>query len=256
MGDLKARLRAGEVLVGTLVTLPSPEVAEILAHLGFDYLWIETEHAPMDFVHAQALIQAVGGRCPCLVRIPGRDEVWVKKALDIGASGIIVPHVRSASEAKLIVDWSLYPPDGRRSVGVARAHDYGMEFREYLGSANEELVIVIQAEHRQAVEHIDSIVAVPGIDAVLIGPFDLSGSLNVLGETDHPRVLEAVDRVRRTCQAACVPVGIFAADVSMAKRWLEQGFSLIALGMDTSFLWQSAQAALEAAREGTTGGGD
>jgi 2-keto-3-deoxy-L-rhamnonate aldolase RhmA len=236
------------------VTVPSLDVAEIMATVGFDYLWIETEHAPMGFAHAQALIQVVGGRCPCLVRIPDKREVWVKKALDIGCDGIIVPQVRSANEAREIVQWSLYPPDGQRSVGVSRAHGYGMAFGEYVSTVNDELVIVIQAEHVEAVRNIESIAAVPGIDAVLIGPFDLSGSLGVLGETDHPEVLKAIGRVRRACQAAGVPLGIFASDASMAKEYVEQGFSLIAVGMDAFFLWQSAQAVLEEVRGRTLKG--
>lgn len=227
-----------------------------MAGVGFDYLWIETEHAPMGLAHAQALIQAVAGRCPCLVRVPDRREVWIKKALDIGCDGIIVPQVRSATEARDIVRWSLYPPNGQRSVGVSRAHGYGMAFQEYINTVNDELVIVIQAEHVEAVQNIESIAAVPGIDAVLIGPFDLSGSLGVLGQIDHPRVLEAIETIRRGCDAAGVPLGIFASDASMAREYLEQGFSLIAVGMDAFFLWQSAQAALEEIRGRTLKGGD
>jgi len=253
--NLKTRLRGDEPLIGSLVTMPSLDVAEIMARVGFDYLWIETEHAPMGFVDAQALVQAVGGRCPCLVRIPDKCEVWVKKALDIGCDGIVVPQIRSAAEARQIVQWSLYPPDGQRSVGVSRAHGYGMAFRAYVSTVNDELVIVIQAEHVEAVQNIESIAAVPGIDAVLIGPFDLSGSLGVLGETSHPKVLEAIERVRLGCQAAGVPVGIFASDVAMARACIEKGFSLIALSMDAVFLWQSAQAALEEVRERTVKGG-
>lgn len=250
MDNLKTRLGAGEALVGSLVTLPSPDVAEMMARVGFDYLWIETEHAPMGFVEAQTLIQAVGGRCPCLVRIPDRQEVWVKKALDTGCDGIIVPQIRSAEEARQIVAWSLYPPEGQRSVGVSRAHGYGMAFRETVSTVNERLVIVLQVEHRDAVAHIASIAGVPGIDALLVGPYDLSGSLGVLGETDHPRVLEAIEEVRSACREAGVPPGIFAPDVPTARRYLGQGFSLIALGMDAFFLWQGAQAALGEVRGG------
>ncbi|MFW6115714.1 MAG: HpcH/HpaI aldolase family protein [Chloroflexota bacterium] len=252
---MKTRLGAGEPLVGSLVTLPSPDVAEIMARVGFDYLWIETEHAPMGFVHAQALIQAVGGRCPCLVRIPDKQEVWVKKALDTGCDGIIVPQIRSAREARQILAWSLYPPDGQRSVGVSRAHGYGMDFQEYVSTVNERLVVVLQVEHRNAVADVEAIAAVPGIDALLIGPYDLSGSLGVLGQTDHPRVLGAIGRVRTACLEAGVSLGIFASDVSMAKGYLEQEFALIALGMDAFFLWQGARAALEDVRGGDGEGG-
>ena len=248
MPNQKERIRAGEPLIGSLVTMPSLDVAEIMACIGFDYLWIETEHAPMDFVHAQSLIQAVGGRCPCLVRIPDKQEVWVKKALDIGCAGIVVPQIRSAAEARQVVEWSLYPPDGRRSVGVSRAHGYGMVFQHAIDSVNDELVIVLQAEHTDAVQNIASIAQVPGIDAVLIGPFDLSGSLGVLGEVDHPRVLEAIETVRHQCHAVGMPLGIFASNVEIAQEYLIQGFTLIALSMDTFFLWQSAQTALSEVR--------
>jgi 2-dehydro-3-deoxyglucarate aldolase/4-hydroxy-2-oxoheptanedioate aldolase len=244
--NLKQRLAQPDPLIGTLVTLPSPDVAEILSRAGFDYLWIETEHAPMDVLQAQALIQAVGGRCPCLVRIPDREEVWVKKALDTVCDGIVVPQIRSADEARRIVDWSRYPPEGRRSVGVSRAHGYGMAFQDYVSRANEEVAIVLQAEHTDAVRNIESIAAVEDIDAVLIGPFDLSGSLGVLGQTDHRAVLDAIQTVRDACQAAGMPVGIFATDAVMAQRYIDQGFTLIALSMDAFFLWRGAQEALHA----------
>jgi 2-keto-3-deoxy-L-rhamnonate aldolase RhmA len=123
-----------------------------------------------------------------------------------------------------------------------------MAFDGYVERANEELVIILQAEHADAVEHIESIVQVPGVDAVLIGPFDLSGSLGVLGETDHPRVLEAIETIRHHCHEAGMPLGIFAADVATARRYIAQGFTLIALGMDVFFLWQSAQEALKVLR--------
>jgi 2-dehydro-3-deoxyglucarate aldolase/4-hydroxy-2-oxoheptanedioate aldolase len=249
--NLKDRINRGERLIGSLITVPSPDVADVMSRVGFDYLWIETEHAPMGFDQAQLLIQAVGGRCPCLVRIPDKGEVWVKKALDVGCDGIIVPQIRSADEARQIVAWGLYPPKGRRSVGVSRAHGYGMTFQDYVERVNDELVIVLQAEHTDAVGNIESIVEVPGIDAVLVGPFDLSGSLGVLGETDHPRVLEAIETVRSRCQGAGMPLGIFAADVRAARRYQAQGFTLIALGMDVFFLWQSAREALDHVRAGT-----
>lgn len=246
--SLKDRIRQGELLIGSLVTVPSLDVAEVMARVGFDYLWIEAEHAPMDFVHVQSLIQAVGGRCPCLVRIPDKQEVFVKKALDTGCEGIVVPQIRSAEEARQIVDWSLYPPAGQRSVGVSRAHGYGMRFQEYVDRVNDELVIVLQAEHVEAVEHIEAIVEVPGIDAVLVGPYDLSGSLGVLGKVDHPRVREAIERIEVGCEAAGMPLGIFASDAAMARRYVDRGFTLIALGMDVFFLWQAARGGLEAAR--------
>jgi len=246
--NLKTRLKNGETLVGTLVTVPSTDIAEILSLVGFDYLWIETEHAAMGFVQAQMLIQAVGGRCPCLIRIPENKEVWIKKALDVGCDGIVVPQVRSAAEAQEAVAHSLYPPAGRRSVGVSRAHGYGMSFQEHVNTANDELLIVLQVEHVEGVRNVADIVNVPGIGAILIGPFDLSGSLSLLGQITHPQVEEAIEEIRRHCEEAGVPAGIFAVDARSANEMIARGFSLIALSLDSFFLWQSAKAALEEVR--------
>jgi 2-dehydro-3-deoxyglucarate aldolase/4-hydroxy-2-oxoheptanedioate aldolase len=248
VSKLKKRLMNREALIGSLVTMAHPDVAEALSLVGFDYLWIETEHSPMNIAQAQMMIQAVGGRCPCLVRIPANQEVWVKKALDTGCDGIIVPQIRTAEEVKDIVNWSRYPPLGRRSVGISRAHDYGMSFQEYVKRSNEELVVVIQIENTGAVENIAAIAAVPGVDAFFIGPFDLSGSLGVLGEITHPQVQEAIAATKGHCEAAGVPVGIFAVDASAARDAIADGFSLIGLSMDAVFLWQSAKAALDQAR--------
>jgi 2-dehydro-3-deoxyglucarate aldolase/4-hydroxy-2-oxoheptanedioate aldolase len=247
--DLKRRLRDKETAIGSLVTLPSPDIAEIMSLVGWDYLWIDTEHTPIDFAQAQSMLQAVGGRCPCIIRIPENKEVWIKKALDIGCDGIVIPQVKSRAEAQRVVDWSFYPPIGKRSVGVARAHDYGMSFEKYVKKVNEDLVIVLQIEHIDAVEDIDHILKVSGIDAILIGPLDLSGSLDLVGQTDHPQVQEAIERVRIKCGDAGMPLGIFTTDPASAKKRIQEGFSLIALNMDAGFLLQAAQLALEETRE-------
>jgi 2-dehydro-3-deoxyglucarate aldolase/4-hydroxy-2-oxoheptanedioate aldolase len=248
--NFKERLKNGEVLLGPLVTLASPEVAEIMAMVGFDYVWIETEHATTNFAQAQLMIQAVGGRCPCLVRIPENQEVWFKKALDTGCDGIVIPQVKSAAEARAAVEYCLYPPAGRRSVGVSRAHGYGMSFQDYVSRINEELVIVLQVEHIEGVRNVEAIARTPGIDAILVGPFDLSGSMNRLGQISQPEVQEAIETVRRHCQQAGLPVGIFATDTEFARQAIQTGFNLIALGMDTFYLWQSARSALRQVRGG------
>ncbi len=248
MDNLKTRLKQGETLVGSLVTIPSPEVAEIMSHVGFDYLWIDAEHSPMGFVHCQRIIQAVGGRCPCLIRIPENSGVWIKKALDTGCDGIVVPQVNSADEAQAVIDHCLYPPLGRRSIGVSRAHDFGISFDDYVETANAKLTIVLQVEDIKGVNAIESIVGVPGIDAILIGPFDLSGSLNVLGQITHPKVEEAMKTVSGQCQKAGVPLGIFAVDADFAKTSIRRGYRLIALSLDAFYLWQSAKKALNDVR--------
>lgn len=248
MNNLKTRLKNREPLIGSLVTLASPDVTEIMSHIGFDYLWIETEHAPTDYLLAQTLIQAVGGRCPCLVRVPDNQEVWFKKALDIGPAGVVVPQIKSATEAQASVEWCFYPPKGKRSVGVSRAHRYGMAFQDYVNRVNDELVLVLQVEHIEGVKNIQSIVQVPGIDAILIGPFDLSGSLDVLGQIDHPKVQQAIEEIKHHCDASNLPRGIFAVDAPYAVNAIDDGFNLIALSMDAFFLWGAAQAALNQVR--------
>ena len=243
----KARLKDKHTLIGSLVTLGSADVAEIMSLVGFDYLWIDLEHTPMSFDQAQRMIQAVGGRCPCLVRVPENNAVWIKKALDTGCAGIVVPQVKTAEQAQAAVRWSLYPPEGERSVGIARAHGYGKSFGQYVSRANEELAIVIQVEHTEGVRNIESIARTPGIGAILIGPYDLSGSLGVLGEVEHAWVKRAIREIKEHCEAAGVPVGIFASEGQLARVYIDAGFSLIALGIDTLFLLRAAREALKQA---------
>lgn len=251
--NLKERLLADETVIGSIVSVSSPDVAEVMALAGFDYLWIEGEHAPMGFGEIQTLIQAIGGRCASLVRIPENASVWFKKALDTGCDGIVVPQVNSADEARQAIDCALYPPEGRRSVGITRAHGYGSTFDEYVQTINDRLLIVLQVEHRDGVDRIDEIVQVPGIGAILIGPFDLSGSLGLLGQTTHPEVEARIKKVRAVCENAGVPLGIFAVDAATARRYIDAGFRLILLAADTTFMWRQATASLRESRGGMDG---
>jgi 2-dehydro-3-deoxyglucarate aldolase/4-hydroxy-2-oxoheptanedioate aldolase len=249
----RQRLRDGELLVGTLSTLPAPEIAEVLADLVFDWLFIDTEHGSFDAMEAQALLQAAGSRCPCLVRVPAGQEVWIKKALDIGAAGVIVPQVNSVELAERVVRLCKYPPEGVRGVGIARAHGYGLQFQEYVDTANEAVSVVIQVEHAEALKNVEAIVSVPGIDAVLIGPYDLSASLGKMGEVNDPEVQEAIAHIRKACQAAGVRLGAFGVDAAAVQPFIEQGFTLIAVGTDMLFLIQGAAEALSQIAEAQVG---
>jgi 2-dehydro-3-deoxyglucarate aldolase len=238
--QFRAKLIAGELLVGPIVTLPAPEVAEILAGLGFDWLFIDAEHAPLGIRDALALLQAAGPGCPCLVRVPAGEEVWIKGALDIGAAGVIVPQVHTAEQAERVVRLCKYPPQGSRGVGVARAQGYGGRLTEYLATANEQVAVVVQAESAEAVRNIGAIARVPGIDAVLIGPYDLSSSLGKAGQLADPEVTAAIAAVTEACLDAGARLGIFGADVSAVQPFIERGFTLIAVGIDTLFLSRAA----------------
>jgi 2-keto-3-deoxy-L-rhamnonate aldolase RhmA len=242
--QVRARLRAGELLVGPVVTLPAPEVTEILSGLGFDWLFIDAEHAPLGMSDVQGLLQATGDRCPCLVRVPAGEEVWIKQALDVGAAGIIVPQVHSAEQAEGVVRLCKYPPEGRRGVGIARAHEYGLRFSDYVASANRDLAVVVQAESAEAVNNINSVVQVPGIDAVLIGPYDLSSSLGKTGELADPVVTDAITAVTEACLSAGTRLGVFGLNAAAVQPYIERGFTLIAVGIDVLFLSSAASVVL------------
>ena len=246
--SFRSRLKRKETLIGTLLTLPSPDLAEVLALTGLDWLFVDLEHSPMDAGAAQAILQAVAGRVDCLLRLPLNDEIWIKKALDTGATGIIVPQVNTAEEARRVVRHSRYPPQGARSVGLARAHGYGANLQEYLNRANDEVTVVIQAEHVAAVQNIEELVAVEGIDAILVGPYDLSASMGLIGQVEHPDVQAAIGRVRQVCQEHGLPLGIFAAAAERAAGYLTQGYSLLAVGSDALMVSQAAKDAVRKVR--------
>ena len=241
--SFRARLRAGERLVAPLVTLNSPAVVELLAEVGFDWLFIDAEHSPLDTGQMQGLMQAAGAT-PCVVRLSASDEMHVKRALDIGAAGVIAPQVNSVEHARRIVEAAKYAPAGQRGLGIARAHRYGLRVHEYMQSANEDTAVIVQAEHRDAVERIADIVRVEGVDGVLIGPYDLSASLGRPGAVDHPEIRNAIERVRDACRAAKIPIGIFGVTADAVKPYIEQGFTMIIAGVDTVFVAKASSALL------------
>jgi 2-keto-3-deoxy-L-rhamnonate aldolase RhmA len=248
--DFRARLKRREKLLGTMVTLPCAATAEILAGLGFDWLFVDGEHGPLETRELAAILQAVGERAACLVRVPEAAEVPIKKALDLGAHGIIVPRVDTAEQAADVVRFARYAPEGARGVGLARAHGYGQRFAEYLAAANRELAVVVQAEHARAVDNIEAIVNVPGIDAVLLGPYDLSASLGKMGRIDDALVLAAIRRVTEACRRAEMPLGYFGVTAAAVAPHVAEGYTLIVAGVDTLFLGNGAKALLAELRAG------
>ncbi len=238
--NFRYRLNQGEQLIGTIVTLNDPSVVEILCKVGFDWLFIDTEHAPLDMTSVQFLLQAAGD-VPCVIRVPSADEASIKKALDIGAAGIIVPQVNSAEQAEQIVQFSKYPPLGSRGVGIGRAHGYGLSFQKYLDNANDSVAIIVQAEHSKAVENIDSISKVEGIDAILVGPNDLAASMGKLGKTTDLKVLEAIDKITKACLAANIRLGFFGISAESLVKCSQTGYNLLVAGIDSLFLIDSAR---------------
>lgn len=244
MTSFRSRLREPTPLVGTILTLPSPELAEICAQAGFDFLWLDMEHGLLEVKDVQRAVMAAGST-PCLVRVPVNQEAWIKRALDTGAAGVILPQVNSAAEARDAVRWSRYPPEGARSVGIGRAQGYGAGLSAYVETANRETAVLVQVEHVRALENLDAILAADGLDGVIVGPYDLSASMGMTGQVTRPEVVAAVKQVREACSARGIPVGVFAADAVGAGRALADGFRLVAAGMD-SLVFSRAMRAMRA----------
>ena len=254
----RQRLRRGDTLIGTLVSLPAPAAAELLARSGVDWLFIDGEHGPLSTGDIQLLLQAAQPYCPCVVRVAANDAVHIKQVLDTGADGIIAPLVNDPETAARIVAWAKYPPVGCRSVGIARAQGYGADFGGYVARANDEIAVIIQVEHVDAVARIEAILDVAGIDGVFIGPYDLSASMGRPGRVDDPDVVQQIATVRRVCLRRDIPLGIFGADAAAVKPHLQDGYRLVAAGLDTLFLVQAAKALVaqlkEPAPDAPTGG--
>lgn len=240
MSNFMTRLKQRDLLLGTMLSLPSAESAEIISHCGFDWLFLDGEHSPASVLDWQRAMQAVGERSACLLRVPTNSEGHIKKALDIGADGIIVPMINSAEQARNAVAWSQYPPNGRRGIGPGRASRYGRELANYIVRANEDIALVLQVEHIEAVENIDAIIDVEGVDAIFIGPSDLSASMGKIGQIDDAEVLAAMDKVLAACQRRKMPLGYFGMSASNVKPFIEKGYNLICAGTDADFITRGA----------------
>ena len=239
------RLADKRPLIGSLVSTSSTEVAEALSLCGFEWLFIDVEHSVLDMAAAQHIIQTVSPRTYGVIRLPDNSAEHYKKALDTGCDAVIVPMVMSVSDAERAVGFSKYTPLGKRSVGLARAQAYGLHFDNYLKTANTKVALILQIEHKEAIEQVEKIVAVPGVDAVFIGPYDLSASMGMLGQTSAPQVLEAIGHIRRACLHAKIPWGAFCMTARQAREEVNNGGRLIVLGADLLFMTSSAKAELE-----------
>ncbi|MFN5743599.1 MAG: HpcH/HpaI aldolase family protein [Planctomyces sp.] len=232
----RSQLLAGKTLCGTMLTLPSAAVAEILADAGFDWLFIDCEHGTIEVRDIQHILQAVGHRIACIVRIPECSEGTIKRVLDAGAQGIIVPQVNSACTAQEVVRCARYAPIGERGVGIGRAQGYGARFSDYVRDANDEVVVIVQAEHRDAVSSIEDIAAVPGLDCILLGPYDMSASFNRMGQIHDPEVVAAIDTVLQCCRSRQIPTGYFGVTAEAVLEYSKRGCTLLVAGVDVTFL--------------------
>lgn len=227
--------------LGTLLSLPSPEIVEIAVDAGFDWLFLDMEHGLLDPVAVQRMIQAAAGRVPCIVRVPSHVAAAIGKALDTGADGLIFPHVDSAAEARACVRAALYPPEGERSVGIARAQGYGARLAEAVAGENGRVALIAQIEHIRAVRNIEEILEVSGLAAVFIGPYDLSASLGLPGQVQDPAVAESIEKVRTAARKFGIPAGIFAGGLEAARAALGRGFEFVCVATDTLLFAEAAR---------------
>lgn len=252
---LKARLKEAEPLYGLWLSLASADAAEALAHAGFDWLCIDMEHAPNDTADVAAQLRAIAAaHLPSepVVRVPAREPWLVKRVLDAGARTVMFPNIDSAEAAAHAVRLTRYPhagtPDGLRGVaGVVRASAFGAR-RDYLQTANAQIATIVQIESARALDELDAIAATPGVDCLFVGPSDLAASLGYLGDTRHPEVQGALERVVEAARKAGVAAGIFALDVAGARQYREAGFGFISLAVDVVWLVRATRAALQEVR--------
>lgn len=235
------RLKSGEPLLGTWINSGSPINAEIAAQAGFDFVVVDVEHSPVDLERTHSLFQAIRSGNPDsvpMVRAHGVDYSHLKRYLDLGAGGIIAPFVNSVEDAEQLVRTCKYPPMGDRGVGFCRANDYGSDLSNYVASANDDIVLTVQIEHIKGVEAIDDILAVEGIDAAFIGPYDLSASMGITAQFDHPDYIAAKERVLQACQRHGTACGLHVVDPDprQVRDAIKNGYSLIAYSLDITIL--------------------
>ncbi|WP_435157263.1 HpcH/HpaI aldolase family protein [Haladaptatus sp. DFWS20] len=244
MTELRRAVRAGDPVVGTWISIGHPAVAEMSAELGFDFVVIDTEHSSMSISTVENLVRAVdaaSGETKSVVRLPDDDPTRIKRILDTAVSGVIVPMVETAEQARGVVEATRYPPDGRRGVAGSRASTYGLELADYFERANDELLVMVQIESAKSVGHAGSIAAVDGIDALFVGPADLSASLGRFGETDS--LDSEISAVLDAAGESDTAVGTIALDPEDVERWVETGFDFQVVGIDLDYLIDGARRA-------------
>jgi 2-keto-3-deoxy-L-rhamnonate aldolase RhmA len=242
--EFAERMRSSESLSAGWVSLGHPRVAEIVALAGYDFVIVDIEHTPTGLETLDDMVRAIELHdVPVVVRVPWNDPVELKRVLDIGVAGVMIPMVETADEAEAAVDAMTYPPEGMRGVAGSRATNYGLEFDEYMANADDGLVTILQIETVDGVENAGSISAVEGVESLFVGPSDLSASLGVTGDWEDETVLEAIDDV---LDASEVPVGSLAVTDEGIERWVEQGFEWVIAGVDSRNLLAASRSTNEA----------
>jgi 2-keto-3-deoxy-L-rhamnonate aldolase RhmA len=241
--------RATHTPLGTWVMSASPLVTEAVGCAGFDWAVLDMEHAPLDVMGLVHLLQALGNTATVpVVRVPWNDAVVVKRVMDAGAHSLLFPFIQNAEEAQRAVAATRYPPHGVRGMaGMGRAARFGTA-PQYFENANASQCVVLQLETAPAIAQLEAIAAVPGVDALFVGPADLSGTMGHVGDLRHPEVLALMTDAARRAHAMGMPIGVVGGTVDDVKRYQDMGYDYVAIGSDLGLLVQAAQSALRALR--------
>jgi len=249
---IKEKLKRGEFVVGPFMKSRDPAMVEIVGLAGFDFAILDMEHSALSIESVEDLIRMAGARgIDSIVRVPEISESAISGPLDAGADGVLVPHVDTREQAEEVVFLSKFSPLGERGMDVyARAADYSHLPKEsYLREANKRTILIVQIEGKKGVENLDDILMVKGLDTIFVGPYDLSQSLGVPGEIDHPKVTEKIKEVVGKVRKAGLSLGIYVDDVETAKRWIDLGVQFIALLVDMVIFFQACRSLVERLRK-------
>lgn len=248
---LRGALLNRYISFGVWQQLGHPGVTEVLANAGFDWICVDMEHGAIDFETMTNIFRTVDA-CGCVpvARLPLNDPIWIHRTLDAGAQGLIIPMVNTAEEAEAAVREAKFPPRGRRGYGYCRANKHGVDFEAYIAEANDETALVMQIEHKDALTRLEAILAVDGVDGLFVGPMDLSGSMGIPGQLDHPDMVAALEKFMSACQAQGTSAGthLVQPNARNIREAIEQGYTLVTLGLDNLLLHGAASQILEVAR--------
>jgi len=247
-GKLKSKLRANKLTIGTWLTIPHQSIVEILATAGFEWIVLDLEHAAIDYQAMQNIIGHIQGNgMEALVRVSKNEEVVIKRALDAGANGLIIPMIKTVEDAEKAVGYVKYPIAGQRGVGLSRAQKYGIGFESYKKWLDNEVVIVFQIEHIQAVKNLEAILSIECLDGIIVGPYDLSASMNKPGDFEDADVLEALDIINKKTIENNKPLGfhVISSDHKKVLEKINHKYNLIAFSLDFFFLGDKSREEME-----------
>ena len=245
--DIKEKIQSGQLVTGLWVQSGSPVAAEIFAEAGADFVALDMEHSDANEAGFTAFARALGGKAVAFARVRENDTLAIRRVLDMGAQGIIVPLVNSAAQAAQAVAATCYPPDGVRGYAFCRANQWGLNFDEYRTGEGSRIAVIVMVESVAAVDAIDEILQVPGLDGILIGPYDLSGSYGVPGQLQHPDVLAGMEKVVAACKVHKKAAGLHVVTptAESVQNALQQGYTFLPMGMDTVYMRDGAQATMK-----------